>query len=72
MPNFSRMDHDELLEEAHNRWLEEVEASGLPQYLHELYSFNPLCISFPIEEESPDSEEVEKTPDTSTNQDLPF
>jgi hypothetical protein len=72
MARQSRILRDDLLEEAHNTWLEQVADSGLPLYLTELYSFSPLCIPLSIDENTPRLEEVEKTPDIGDNQDLPF
>lgn len=73
MPRESRNRRDQLLEDAHNAWLETVRSSGLPLYLSELYSFSPLSIPLSMEgENTPRLEEVEKTPADGDNQDLPF
>jgi len=68
----SRIIRDDLLEKSHNRWLQEVQDSGLPLYLADLYSFSPLSVSLSIGNEHPRLEEVEETPANGDNQDLPF
>lgn len=72
MARQSRNTRDQLLEDAHNRWLTEIETSELPLYLAELYSFSPLSIPLYEGEDTPRLEEVEETPANGDNQDLPF
>lgn len=43
----SRQKRDEILEELHNQYLDDIRSSGLPLYLAlDIYGYTPLSVSF--------------------------
>jgi hypothetical protein len=58
----SRQHRDEILEDLHNQYMDDLTNSELPESIASMYGFSPLSISFSEEGDTPPPGQEENPP----------